>query len=64
MLFLTRLWNPEGEEVENPDIVQDRIEVNYMRINIIKALREKYGVATICGVYDDDYARKTVPELV
>lgn len=64
VLFLTRLWNPEGEEVENPDIVQDRIEVNQMRINIIKALRQKYGAAAICGVYDDDYARKTVPELV
>lgn len=64
VLFLTRLWNPESEEVENPDIIQDRIEINQMRINIIKALREKYGDAAICGVYDDDYARKTVPELI
>lgn len=64
VLFLTRLWNPDAKEVKNKHIVEDRIQINNMRIDIVRKLRRQYGDKAICGLADDAYARKVAPELI
>lgn len=64
VLFLTRLWDPDAKEVESKHIAEDRIQINNMRIEIVRKLRRQYGNKAICGLSDDAYARKLAPELI
>lgn len=65
ILFMCRLWDPEGSDVNQYKPAQDeRIRINQMRIDVIRALREKYGTDFIGGVSDDDYSRKVCPDLI
>lgn len=65
ILFMCRLWDPESKEVKNDCKAQaERRIINQMRIDIIRALRQKYGDSFLGGVYDNEYARKICPDLI
>jgi len=63
ILFLTQLWNdhePGFSEEEN----RERTYINQMRIDIIRALRERYGDTFIGGLNDSPLSRDWAPDLI
>lgn len=63
ILFLTQLWNdhePGFSEEENAE----RTYINQMRIDIIRALRERYGDTFIGGLNDNALSRSWAPDLI
>ena len=63
ILFLTQLWNdqePGFSEEEN----RERTYINQMRIDIIRALRERYGDCFIGGLNDNALSRAWAPDLI
>ena len=63
ILFLTQLWNdqePGFSEEEN----RERTDINRMRIDIIRALRERYGDNFIGGLNDSVLSRTWAPDLI
>ena len=63
ILFLTQLWNdhePGFSEEENAE----RTYINQMRIDIIRALRERYGDSFIGGLNDNALSRSWAPDLI
>lgn len=63
ILFLTQLWNdhePGFSEEEN----RERTYINQMRIDIIRALRERYGDAFTGGLNDSALSRDWAPDLI
>ena len=63
ILFLTQLWNdqePGFSEEEN----RERTYINQMRIDIIRALRERYGDAFVGGLNDSALSRTWAPDLI
>ena len=64
ILFMCRLWNPDGGEVENKLIREDREQINKTRIEIIRELKMKYPDKFIGGVSDDETSRKLCPDII
>lgn len=62
--FLTRLWDPDGYEVENEDVRKERIEINNLRVACIRACKEKYGDRFIGGVEDSEFSRKYFEDCI
>ncbi|MBP3685349.1 MAG: hypothetical protein J6J12_10400 [Oscillospiraceae bacterium] len=62
ILFLTRLW--EQEEGLPPEVNEERVQINEMRIRMIKTLRQRYGDAFVGGVNDTPLSRELAPELI
>ena len=63
ILFLARLWNdqePGFSDEENAE----RTYINNMRIEIIRALREKYGDMFVGGLNDNALSRAWAPDLI
>lgn len=63
ILFLARLWDdhePGFSEEENAE----RTYINNMRIEIIRALREKYGDSFVGGLNDNALSRAWAPDLI
>ena len=63
ILFLTQLWNdhePDFSEEDN----RERTYINQMRIDIIRALRERYGDSFIGGLNDNALSRTWAPDLI
>lgn len=56
--FLTRLWDPNGYEVENSTVKNERIEINEFRAACIMECKKKYGSNFIGGVEDSEFSRK------
>ena len=54
VLFYTRLWGEESEDNK----------IDEMRINIIRALKEKYGQLFRGGVYQNNISEKICPDLI
>lgn len=62
ILFLTRLWDPDECVTEAGK--NERIRINSDRIEIINALRKKYGDRAVTGLSDTPLARRLAPELI
>lgn len=62
ILFLTRLW--EQEEGLPPEVNEERVQINEMRIRMVKTLRERYGDSFVGGVNDMPLSRQLAPELI
>ena len=63
ILFLTQLWNdhePGFSQEENAE----RTYINQMRIDIIRALRARYGDGFIGGLNDNALSRSWAPDLI
>ena len=62
--FLTRMWDPDGYEVENEHVRAERIEINESRAKCIRACKDKYGEKFIGGVEDSEFSRKYYPDCI
>lgn len=63
ILFLTQLWNdhePDFSDEENAE----RTYINQMRVDIIRALKQKYGKDFIGGLNDCELSRSWAPDLI
>lgn len=58
ILFMTRLWDRSQTSEKNID------EINLMRIELVKELKKEYPKNSVCGIYDNELARKICPELI
>ena len=63
ILFLTRLWD-DREPGFSEEELAERTYINNMRIEIIRTLRERYGVDFVGGLNDSDLSRKWAPDLI
>ena len=62
---MCRLWNPTSEEViANEKAQKEREAINKKRIELVRALKKKYGKMFIGGIKNDAYARNVCPDLV
>ena len=62
--FLTRVWDPYANEVENKNIREERIAINKFRVECIRACKKKYGINFIGGIENSEYARKLCPDCI
>lgn len=62
ILFLARLWNPEG--VKSEHLKEERFELNRERIQIIRNCKEVLGDLFLGGLQRDDFASKIAPDLL
>lgn len=62
--FLTRLWDPYSNDVENENVRNERIEINKFRIECIKKCKEEFGENFIGGIQKSDYSLKNYPEYI
>ncbi|HAT4119823.1 hypothetical protein [Clostridium perfringens] len=62
--FLTRLWDPYSNEVENEDIKNERIKINNFRIECIKRCQKEFRESFIGGIQKDKYSLQNYPEYV
>lgn len=63
ILFLARLWD-DKEPGFSPEELAERTYINQMRIEIIRALREKYGDSFVGGLNDNELSRAWAPDLI
>lgn len=65
ILFLTKLWNPEGADIQGDDaLYQERCIINEMRSKTIRLLQQEFGKSFYGGIYTDSYSMKYCPELL
>lgn len=63
ILFLARLWD-DHEQGFSDEENAERTYINHMRIDIIRALREKYGDMFVGGLNDTALSRAWAPDLI
>ena len=60
ILFQTRLWTP----ADCPRISEDQLrEINDMRVDTLRSLKEQFGERFVGGLVPNDLARQNYPEL-
>lgn len=65
ILFLTRLWNPNGEDIKgNNELKEERMYINEVRSETVKLLKNEFGKSFFGGIYADDFSMKYCPELL
>jgi len=66
ILFLCRLWEPTKDTYLDltEQQVADRISINNMRINCIKAIKAEFGQQFVGGLVPTEYAKSNFSELV
>ena len=62
--FLTRVWDTNGEEIENEDVRKERKEINDFRVACIKACKKEFGEQFIGGIEDSEFARNNYKEVI
>lgn len=66
ILFLARLWDPNGVELENlhPDKKAERIDINEKRVACIRACIREFGSNFIGGITPSKFANENYGDLV
>ena len=75
IIFMTRLWDPDEVNPNEPGISEDAAEyrkymieerryINRERIQIIRELQKQYGNQFFGGVFQNEAAEKLCPELI
>ena len=75
IIFMTRLWDPDEVNPNEPGISEDISEyrkymiderhyINRERIQIVKELQKQYGKQFFGGIYQNKVAEKLCPELI
>lgn len=62
VLFSVRLW-PQDTDLSD-ELNRERLQINSMRVNIVRALKSRYGKNFYGGLYDNTAAREIAPELI
>lgn len=66
ILFFTRLWDPDFDrefELAKHES-EDRKQINELRIECVRALKQHFGDNALVGLLDDKYSRKIAPDLI
>lgn len=63
ILFLTRLWDSHDPTLP-PELNEERRQINEMRVEIIRTLRQQYGDSFVGGLNDCGLSRALAPELI
>jgi hypothetical protein len=61
ILFLTRLWSPQATPRSDPCVL---MELNAMRIQLVRTLRSRFGDRFVGGVQRDRYSERQCPDCV
>lgn len=65
ILFLARLWNPDDDDIKNsPELKEERIIINKMRTDTIKALKKEFKNNFFGGIYIDDFSLNYCPDIL
>lgn len=66
ILFFTRLWDPNGLELSKlpKEKVDERIEINKVRVECIKACKKEFGKLFNGGITPSNYSNTKYKELV
>lgn len=62
VLFSVRLW-PQDADLSD-ELNCERLQINSMRVNIVRALKCRYGDNFYGGLYDNAVAREIAPDLI
>ncbi|WP_217077944.1 hypothetical protein [Clostridium baratii] len=62
--FLTRLWDPNDQEVENEEVKKEREEINKFRVECIRLCKKNFGDRFIGGVENTEFSRKFFPDCI
>ena len=62
--FLTRVWDINGEEIENENVKKERDEINNFRVECIQACKKEFGDNFIGGIEDSEFARKYYSDVI
>lgn len=62
ILFLAEAWDPAGGV--NPATTRERLQINQMRAQCMRGLREQFGELVTCGFRNSDFSRSAFPDLV
>ena len=58
ILFLTRVWNPEGEDVASNEDKEHREMINAQRVRYLDVCKKMYGERFTGGLWRDDFSAK------
>lgn len=65
ILFLTRLWDPNGDDIKNDQLLYDeRVYINDMRTATVRLLKKEFGNMFFGGIYSDGFSEKFCPDLL
>lgn len=66
ILFFARLWDPNGVELSKlpKEKVDERIEINRVRVECIKACKKEFGKFFNGGITSSNYSNENYKELV
>lgn len=66
ILFFARLWDPSGMELSKlpKDKVEERIEINKVRVECIKACKKEFGKFFNGGITPSSYSKENYGDLV
>lgn len=65
ILFLTRLWNPNGEDIKGKnELSEERLYINKVRADTVRLLKKEFGKLFFGGIYTDEFSKKYCPELL
>ncbi|WP_195515192.1 glycosyltransferase family 1 protein [Paraclostridium bifermentans] len=66
ILFFARLWDPNGVELRKlpKEKIEERIEINKVRVECIKACKKEFGRYFDGGITQSNYSNENYKELV
>jgi len=64
IIFMTRLWDPLGEDVWNDEKKAEREYINGTRIEIVKKIKQLYPDNFVGGIEYSDFSNKYYKELI
>lgn len=66
VMFYVRLWDPDNDREYKlgEKEAEDRKQINTLRVQCVRTLKERFGDKALVGIMDDSYARKIAPDLV
>jgi hypothetical protein len=64
LLFVARLWEPQGFANIPPEEIAHREHINALRSSVIRALKNRFGAAFTGGLISSPLAERTCPDLV
>jgi hypothetical protein len=62
IVFFARLWDPGRSK--SAELINERMEINQMRINIIRGLRKEFGDKFYGGLSSDEFTEKIAKDCI
>jgi len=62
IIFFARLWDPGRSK--SAELINERMEINQMRIDIIRGLRKEFGEKFLGGLSSDEFTEKIAKDCI